>query len=88
MGGTVAYGVDGNAHAEFSSRAHRLLHFLLRQHQYTLIVGVTFKTIEHSCRLRTECAIRKDFDATQAQHVITKPCSQAQFPKFRQHVTR
>src|SRR6266516_2274917 len=86
MGGTVANSVDGNAHAQFSSRAHRLLHLLLRQHQYTVIVGITLKTIEHSCGLRAECSIRKDFDAAEVKHIITKPGSHAQFSKFRQHL--
>ena len=88
MGSTVADGMNGNAHTEFSGGAYRLLHFLFRQHEYTPVIRIAFKTVEHGCSLRTKCAISEDFDAAKVQNVITKPRSQSHFSKLRQHFAR
>src|SRR6266516_867031 len=88
MGSTVANGMNGNTHTEFSGGAYRLLHFLFRQYEYAAIIRIAFKTVEHGCSLRTKCAISEDFDAAQVQHVIAKPRSQSHFSKLRQHLAR
>src|SRR6266566_4357961 len=86
MGGTVADGVNNDAHTQFGSDAHCFLHFLFGQYEYSPVARVAFKTIKHCCGLRAKRAIGEDFDAAKVQHVITKSRTQSQVSKLGQHV--
>src|ERR1700686_883141 len=82
-GRPVAYSVNSYTDAHFGSRADSLAHFLFRNGQDAAIVRVALEAIQHGGGLRAKRAIGKDFDTTQAQHVIAKPRLQSDRPQLR-----
>jgi len=71
VGRAVSNGMNGYADAQLRGGADGLVHCLCGKGEDAAVVGVALESFEHGSGLRTEGAIGKDFDATDAQHVIS-----------------